>query len=85
MVAVSAICFLILVGLVLTIIRGGIVRPLKILEEHYGRLAEGIADTEMPDTSRYFDEVKALALHHKTICNAVSQIAPNQSKPHQKD
>ncbi len=85
MVTVSLICFLILVGLVLTIIRGGIVRPLKILEGHYGMLAEGKTDSEMPDTSRYFDEVKALAGHYGTIRKAVSQDTPAQSNPHQKD
>jgi methyl-accepting chemotaxis protein len=85
MAAVSAICFLILVGLVLTTIRGGVARPLDILGVHYGMLAEGKADSEMPDTSRYFDEVRLLAAHYEKIRNVISQGTPIQPNPHQKD
>ena len=89
MLAVAAICFLILVGLVLTIIRGGVVRPLNILGVHFGRLAQGKTDLELPDTSRYFDEVQQLSVHYEkireVISQATSQGVPPQSHPHQKD
>lgn len=80
MVSGSVLCFILLVGVVLMVIKGGIVRPIRMLSTHYAQLAEGNRDSELEDTSKYFDEIQSLAQSYETLRQTKNDLSSEPSK-----
>jgi hypothetical protein len=55
------VCSVLLIGVILVVVRGLVLRPMVVLDERMKALAEGSPSSEAPDTDAWCDEMRGLA------------------------
>jgi len=84
-ITLSVFAIVFLIGFVIIILKGGLIRPLRMLVEHFEALASGNKEMKMEDTSKYYQEIQQLAQNYETLrtqsdSNEITNKTSNISK-----